>query len=175
MNLLIGLVLALATGTGAMAQHAHSDAMGHTSSGVKESGQAAFAAIAEITDLLRSDPMTDWSRVNIEALRQHLIDMELVTLGAYVSTEKTPQGAKFEVTGNERTRQGIRAMVPAHASFLEAETGWEVAVTQIEGGVLMQVEGDRSQIVALGFIGLMTIGAHHQEHHLMMAKGNVVH
>ena len=101
--------------------------------------------------------------------------MERVTLGAYVSTEKTPQGAKFEVTGNERTRQGIRAMVPAHASFLEAETGWEVTVTEIEGGVLMQVEGDQSQIVALGFIGLMTIGVHHQEHHLMMAKGNVVH
>ena len=119
--------------------------------------------------------MTDWSRVNIETLRQHLIDMDLLTLSAHVSTEQTPQGVSFKVTGNERTRQGIRTMVPAHASFLETETGWEVAVTEIEGGVLMRVEGDRSQIKALGFIGLMTIGAHHQEHHLMMAKGNIVH
>ncbi|SHF67104.1 MULTISPECIES: hypothetical protein [Litoreibacter] len=175
MKLLLGLALALVTATAAMAQHDHSSDVGHTSSGAKESGQSAFAAIAEIVGILKDDPTTDWSRVDIETLRQHLIDMELVTIGADVSTERTPQGAIFSVTGNERTLRGIMAMVPAHAPFLEGETGWDVLVTEVEGGVLMRVEGNPAQIQALGFIGLMTIGAHHQEHHLMMAKGNVVH
>jgi len=39
----------------------------------------------------------------------------------------------------------------------------------------MRVSGDATQIAALGFIGLMTIGAHHQEHHLMIARGGDVH
>src|SRR5665213_2414926 len=41
-------------------------------------GQSAFAAIQEIVAILEADPKTDWSRVNIEALRQHLIDMDNV-------------------------------------------------------------------------------------------------
>jgi hypothetical protein len=158
-----------------MAQQGHSDDMTHASASVTEPGQSAFAAIAEITDLLRRDPTTDWSHVDIEALRQHLIDMELVTINADAATEKTPQGAIFTVTGNERTLKAIRSMVPAHAPFLEGETGWKVLVTETKGGVFMQVDGNANQIQALGFIGLMTIGAHHQEHHLMMAKGTVVH
>lgn len=49
-----------------------------------ETGQAAFAAIQEIVAMLDADPATDWARVDIEALRQHLIDMNNVTLGAAV-------------------------------------------------------------------------------------------
>ena len=41
-------------------------------------GQDAFGAIQEIVQILQSDPKTDWSKVNIEALRQHLIDMNEV-------------------------------------------------------------------------------------------------
>ena len=43
-------------------------------------GQGAFAAIQEIVEILAADPKTDWSKVNIDALRQHLIDMNNVTL-----------------------------------------------------------------------------------------------
>ena len=35
-------------------------------------GQDAFAAIQEIVEILAADPKTDWSKVNIDALRQHL-------------------------------------------------------------------------------------------------------
>jgi hypothetical protein len=38
-------------------------------------GQDAFGAIAEVVQLLDADPQTDWSRVDLERLRQHLIDM----------------------------------------------------------------------------------------------------
>lgn len=48
-----------------------------------EAGQDAFAAIQEVV-LLEADPDTDWSRVDIDALRDHLIDMHLVTLYAKV-------------------------------------------------------------------------------------------
>ena len=45
-------------------------------------GQDAFGAIQEIVHILDADPKTDWSKVDLEALRQHLIDMNEVTLHA---------------------------------------------------------------------------------------------
>ncbi len=35
----------------------------------KEAGQSAFAAIHEIVVMLEGDPKTDWSKVDIDALR----------------------------------------------------------------------------------------------------------
>lgn len=168
----------IALATVAASQHAHSD---HADMGrqvnpvLSEPGQGAFAVIAEITQVLREDPSTDWSKVNITALREHLIDMDLVATDASVTASPTPQGANFVVTGHGRTQQAIKTMVPAHAPFLAAETSWDVAVEETDNGVNMRVSGDATQIAALGFIGLMTIGAHHQEHHLMMARGGDVH
>ena len=40
-----------------------------------EAGQAAFAALAEIVAILNADPKTDWTKVNLSDLRDHLIDM----------------------------------------------------------------------------------------------------
>jgi hypothetical protein len=45
-------------------------------------GQDAFGAIQEVIQILEVDPTTDWSNVNIAALREHLIDMNEVTLHA---------------------------------------------------------------------------------------------
>jgi len=45
-------------------------------------GQDAFGAIQEVVRILDADPKTDWSKVDLEALRQHLIDMNEVTLNA---------------------------------------------------------------------------------------------
>ena len=42
-------------------------------------GQDAFGTIQEIVQILEADPNTDWSKVNIAALREHLIDMNEVT------------------------------------------------------------------------------------------------
>jgi hypothetical protein len=39
----------------------------------------------------------------------------------------------------------------------------------------MRIAGDIDTIAALGFYGVMTIGAHHQEHHFAMASGSAVH
>ncbi len=63
-------------------------------------GQAAFAAIQEIVEILESDPSTDWSKVDIEGLRQHLIDMDNVTLRADVKTERSDGSIRFVVSGS---------------------------------------------------------------------------
>ena len=175
MKHLLAIALALAPPTGAIAQHAHVTGSDHASTSVTEPGQGAFASIAEITDVLRADPKTDWPRVNIAALRVHLVDMSLLTLSAKVLAKETPRGASFDVTGDDRTAQAIKAMVPAHAPFLEAETGWEVTVDLTDNGAMMQVLGDAQQIRALGFSGLMAIGGHHQSHHLAIARGGSAH
>ena len=37
-------------------------------------GQDAFGAIAEVVGILDADPNTDWTKVDLERLRQHLIE-----------------------------------------------------------------------------------------------------
>jgi hypothetical protein len=61
-------------------QHSPEEHVGHSpASTPKEAGQSAFAATAEIVALLSNDPQTDWSKVNIAALRQHLVDMNALS------------------------------------------------------------------------------------------------
>lgn len=54
-----------------------------------------------------------------------------------------------------------------------------VRVEMLPDGVRLTVTADDpAQVIrirGLGFIGLMVSGAHHQPHHLAMAKGEFVH
>src|SRR6185436_2471622 len=75
-----------------------SDGAPAAGSGPTSPGQDAFGAIAEIVQLLDSDPQTDWSRVDLERLRQHLIDMNEVVLRAEVKTSPLPGGLVMDVT-----------------------------------------------------------------------------
>lgn len=168
------LVFSLLVAAPAFAQHSHSGYV-HTMAGPQESGQSGFAALTEIVTILIDDPETDWSTVNITALRRHLVDMHLLTTEASVDVIQRNEGARFEIRGTQRVLEAIRAMVPAHAPFLAAETGWDVSTEELEDGVALIVDGDAAQIQGLGFFGVMTIGAHHQEHHLMLAKGSAPH
>lgn len=140
-----------------------------------EPGQGAFAAIAEIVARLDADPATDWSRVNVTALREHLLNMELVTLRSSVVAERTDNTLRFEVTGEGRTLAAIRAMVPAHASELSRSTEWSVVADVTDTGAALSLssnsEHELTKIAALGFYGVMATGAHHQQHHLAIAKG----
>lgn len=63
-------------------------------------GQDAFGAIQEIVHMLDADPKTDWSKVNLEALRQHLIDMDDVTLKAAAAAKPIDGGLEIAVTGD---------------------------------------------------------------------------
>jgi hypothetical protein len=140
-----------------------------------EVGQSAFAAIQEIVTKLGEDPKTDWSKINIEALRQHLIDMNNVTLGADVSTTQTANGLIFKIDGNGKVKDSIQRMVLAHAGMMNDVDGWAyVAIATPDGAQLTVTAPDKPSLVrlqGLGFIGLMTSGMHHQEHHWMLANG----
>jgi hypothetical protein len=81
-------------------------------------GQDAFRTIQEIVNILEADPKTDWSRVNIAALRDHLIDMNEVTLRAAATERKLDSGLEIAVTRESRTLDAINQMVPAHAREL---------------------------------------------------------
>ena len=66
-------------------------------------GQDAFGAVQEIVRILEADPKTDWSKVNLEALRQHLIDMSEVMLKADAVTKLIDGGIEVTATGTVRT------------------------------------------------------------------------
>jgi hypothetical protein len=138
------------------------------------SGQDAFGTIQEIVQILQADPTTDWSKVNIAALRQHLIDMNEVTLHAIANERVTDNGIEIAVTGDGRALEAIKRMVPAHVSELR-ETGWNAKTEDLPNGVKVTVTASDAQplakLKALGFIGIMVQGGHHQPHHLAMAKG----
>ena len=144
-------------------------------------GQDAFGAIAEVVRILDADPATDWSRVDLERLRQHLIDMHEVVLRSAVKPTQIPGGLVMEITGMGRTEQAIRAMVVPHAAELDRIPSLAAKTEPIAGGVRLTVtarKADDPKVVArirgLGFAGLMTEGAHHQAHHLAMAKGEAL-
>jgi hypothetical protein len=137
-------------------------------------GQDAFGTIQEVVQILQADPATDWSKVNIASLRQHLIDMDEVTLRAKAAERALDNGIEIAVTGEGRTLEAIKRMVPAHVSELR-EIGWNAKSEDLPNGVKLTVMASESQplakLKALGFMGIMVQGAHHQPHHLMMAKG----
>ena len=159
-----------------MTQHGQSDAATPTMP-----GQDAFGAIQEIVRMLEADPNTDWSKVNLEALRQHLIDMNEVTLKAEVVSKPVDDGIVVTVTGAGRTAQAIQRMVPAHGQEIEHShlNGWKAKTEPLPDGVVLTVTSSDPQQVqrirGLGFIGVMVSGSHHQPHHLGMAKGEFVH
>jgi hypothetical protein len=137
-------------------------------------GQAAFGAIQEVVQLLEADPATDWSTVNIAALREHLIDMDELTLHAATTERMLDNGIEIAVTGQGRTLDAIKRMVPAHARQL-TNMGWNARTEDLPNGVnLIVTANDPKQVTklkALGFMGIMVQGGHHQPHHLMIAKG----
>jgi len=143
----------------------------------QEAGQSAFAAIAEMVDLLEKDPRTDWSRISIDALRRHLVDMDNVTLHARVASAVIPGGARFIVEGDGPVRESILRMVGSHAVMSHADQGLHIVVEEAPSGATLTVTGaDASaaqKIRALGFFGILALGAHHQRHHLMMARGDM--
>jgi hypothetical protein len=139
-----------------------------------QAGQDAFGAIQEIVEILSADPKTDWSKVDIDALRQHLVDMNNVVLLADVRTIPIEGGARFEATGSGAVEQSIRRMVHAHAQAMNGVDGWTFEAADIDGGASLVVRPppkDARKLRGLGFFGVLALGMHHQAHHLMIARG----
>jgi len=143
-----------------------------------EAGQSAFAAIEEIVLALVADPNTDWSKVNIPALREHLVDMELVFTDAEVQTTEVENGFQFAVTGTGKTIGSIQRMAIAHSGVMNGTGDWTFSPEKTEPGVVLTVTttaDDMDKLRAIGFFGIMAMGMHHQDHHWMMATGSNPH
>jgi len=171
-----GLAVAQQTDGKAMMQH-HEMGDHHMPMAGALPVEPGQAAIAEIVATLMANPATDWSQVDIEALRQHLIDMDNLTLRAEVRTREIEGGAVFDVTSDRPDIvASIRAMVPAHAATMNGEAGMEMGAEPLPEGARLTVTGpDPVMIRGLGFIGVMTLGMHHQAHHLAIARGGRPH
>jgi hypothetical protein len=181
------LVIALVAAPPLIAQdHQHQPGMVHPAANGApppvESGQAAFAAMAEIVARLDADPTTDWSKVDLERLRQHLIDMDRVTLRSVVATRQVPGGFTADVTGEGETVAAIRRMLTAHAAQVANEGTARAEVVEIPAGVRLTVTATEpsdaravDRLRGLGVIGFLTLGAHHGPHHEMLARGVMVH
>lgn len=170
-----------------MAAHAsethkeHSPTMNHAAPAVlpTQPGQSAFAAIQEIVEMLDADPATDWSRVDIDALRAHLVDMSNVTLYASVTTVPVPNGIRYDIDGDGAVRESIRRMTVAHVKTMSGVGGLTLTAEGTETGARMTAVADDAggvvKLRGLGFFGLLTLGMHHQAHHLALASGRNPH
>jgi hypothetical protein len=100
--------------------------------------------------------------------------MNEVTLHAAAAERMLDNGIEIAVTGEGRTLEAIKRMVPAHVSELR-EVGWIAKSEDLANGVKLTITASEAQplakLRALGFIGIMVQSGHHQPHHLMMAKG----
>lgn len=162
-------------------EHVHTPGMVHPGAPAAvatEGGQAAFVAIAEIVKLLEADPTTDWTKVNIERLRRHLLDMDLVTLRSRNTATPIAGGVRFDVRGTGETIGAIQRMTGAHATMVAGAGGPRITRTVLPDGVRLVVLSPTPENAAsvarlrgLGFIGLMAVGDHHTAHHLALARG----
>ena len=170
--------------TTVQAQQDHAAGKGHFeqdggSAVAREPGQSAFAALQEIVGILVADPRTDWPNVNMDALRQHLVDMSNVTLYAEAKATPVAKGVRYDVTGKSEVRASIQRMIAAHAKVMNGSGGWTYqAVAGAEGAamtVTLSNPAELPKLRGLGFFGVLALGMHHQEHHLMIAKGHSPH
>lgn len=155
----------------------HSMMSDHSDAVPSEPGQGAFAAISEIVTMLSADPETDWSQVNIGALREHLVDMDMLITQAQVATTEIEGGIEMQISLAGLGGGAVSRMVPAHGPVLRGETGWESDVTVASDAITWRVSSAQNvdKIRALGFFGLMALGDHHRAHHIGMARGIMVH
>jgi hypothetical protein len=119
-------------GPGMMPHHPMSS--GHTPHGPMTSpaamgepalpGQDAFGAMSEIVRILDADPQTDWNQVDLERLRQHLIDMNEVVLRAEVRTSPVPGGLVMDVTGAGRTEKKSVTAGGGAGRLASGRMGW---------------------------------------------------
>lgn len=138
-----------------------------------QTGQSAFASIAEIVAIPEDNPDAQWSDVSIDALRSHLVDMDQLALSALVATTQIDeQTIQFHITSEGNTLRAIQFMLPTHAQMVRESSNWEIVAVRESDGVQLTIRTGSSEAFikfeALGFFGFMTIGAHH----LQIAKGD---
>lgn len=189
MSIAFAILMGGATFTFAQtAQNDHSQTMDHGThmkadsaamSPLTEPGQGAFASLSEIVSVLEADPKTDWSQVNLGALRDHLVDMDRLVTHTSVNELELTNGVRAIASGDADTIATLRRMVPAHAAELAKDDRWDVEVKEAAENLELTVTSADIAVIArikgLGFFGLMASQDHHKEHHMMLARGGNAH
>lgn len=146
-----------------------------------EAGNDAFGTIQEVMTLLLNDPSTDWSKVNLEALRLHLLDMEDMTKNVDIISQTPIKNGMVVIVKptTARSASALKRVFIAHPQVLKNESGFDMQVkfngVQYTLTTTTDNKMDVDKIRGLGYIGLMAYGNHHQAHHLSMAKGSNPH
>jgi len=163
----------------------HTKSMNHTGKDTKivltEAGNDAFGTIQEVIRKLKNNPDTDWSKVNIEALRAHLSDMQDMTFNIEVLSQKNiPNGVEATIKATTpRAYSALKRVFIAHPIQLKMDTGWDMKVEERNKNFIIKTttskQNEINKIRGLGYIGLMAYGTHHQPHHWMMANGQNPH
>jgi hypothetical protein len=144
-----------------------------------EPGNDIFGTIQEVVKKLEANPDTDWSKVDLEALRQHLLDMKAFTEKVEViSKHQIGKGTEITVhPKSERAVQALKKLFSMHPAMIKREKGWNMNAKQNGDNWIITCitknESEVEKIRALGYIGLLAEGAHHQLHHWMIATGQM--
>ena len=178
----LAVPLFVSNGVYAETKHHHSgDHAGGSQTGLTEAGNDAFGTVQEVVKRLQDDPNTDWSKVDLEALRQHLVDMDNFTKQVSVlSRQRLKSGAELVVRpDSDRARASLQRALAAHPAMMQQETGWSMKVATEGRNFRLTItspkQADAERIYGLGYIGIMALGDHHQRHHWLMAKGENPH
>lgn len=157
----------------------NTNAQHHGSTPLSAPGNQIFGAIQETITALEQDPNTNWEQVNLEELRQHLLDMKAFTEEVEV-LEKQPieQGVELQVQpSTKRAKVALKRVLSMHPMMLKKEKGWTMESDRENGVWTIACTSTNSnevpKIRALGYIGLLAAGAHHQHHHWMIATGQM--
>ncbi|HIM95015.1 MAG TPA: hypothetical protein EYM53_00155 [Gammaproteobacteria bacterium] len=162
----------------------HAAMMGHNTAPTQvvltESGTDPFATLQEVIAVLESNPSTNWEKVNIEALRLHLVEMQDMTINVDVKQQHIDDGFQAVVTPTtNRVVKSLTRVLSGHPAQMKAETGWDMQVSDNNGVFTLTVTTDNAKDVAkirgLGYIGVMAYGNHHQPHHWAIASGDNPH
>ena len=161
----------------------HLDHRGHSmnQSPLMSPGNDAFGTIQEAIRELDADPKTDWSKVDLEVLRQHLVDMHNFTINVEVRSQRPIENG-FEAVIRPITKMSEASfdrVLAVHPMQLKKETGWAMHVSKTGDLYTLRVTtsnpAEVSRLRGLGYIGVMAVGTHHQSHHWGMANGSNPH
>lgn len=159
----------------------HQQMMKSAESNLTQAGNDIFATIQEVIVRLNNNPDTNWATVDIEALRQHLLDMNDMAVNVEILNRKPLiNGLRIALQGTTaRAEKTLARVFKVHPKHLKSETGWDMKVERYGKQFIVTTTTEKPEqtqkIIALSYIGLMAYGKHHQLHHWGMSTGQNPH
>ncbi|MBJ7539908.1 hypothetical protein [Marinomonas transparens] len=144
-----------------------------------EPGQSIFGAIAEVNKLLEEGNV-DWNSVDLDALMEHLKDMDNLMTNTMVRKNELPNGLTINVSNSGNGQRAMDNMIPAHASFLQnVRPNWTIKYEKEKSNYIItvtsEIQKEAIKIKGLGFAGFMVQDDHHASHHMSLALKKMVH